>query len=186
MKLHVSGEHNQAYEFRTALLKVDADENVFPSRYLFSPLILCFILRSNSSAFGTKGESEACQFQQLLVHQINFNFSNIYYENMRHRCIIMLYNTICYKEFSLLACVRFWKFLKKQTKEGIDLSYHNPSPSISKRRNMSWVRHNICTQKEVSEPCDHFCSCLKGMTNGKLEKATYHYFSRLLTFENLS
>ena len=83
MKLHVSGEHNQAYEFRTALLKVDADENVFPSRYLFSPLILCFILRSNSSAFGTKGESEACQFQQLLVHQINFNFSNIYYENMK-------------------------------------------------------------------------------------------------------
>jgi len=91
MKLHISafkGEHNQAYEFRTALLKVDADENVFPSRYLFSPLILCFILRSNSSAFSTKGESEACQFQQLLVHQINFNFSNIYYENMRHLVVL--------------------------------------------------------------------------------------------------
>jgi hypothetical protein len=43
------------------LLKVEADENVLPSRYLFSPLILCLILLSNSSALSVNGVSEACQ-----------------------------------------------------------------------------------------------------------------------------
>lgn len=48
------------YDFRTALLKVDADENVLPSRNLFSPFILCLILRSSSSAFNAIGESDDC------------------------------------------------------------------------------------------------------------------------------
>jgi hypothetical protein len=65
---------SQPYEFLTALLRVDADENVFPSRYLFSPLILCFILTSNSSAPSKKGVSEACHFQQFLV------YTNVHYE----------------------------------------------------------------------------------------------------------
>lgn len=50
----------EGYDFRTALLKVEAEESVFPSKYLFSPLILCLILMSNSSALSTKGLSEAC------------------------------------------------------------------------------------------------------------------------------
>ena len=49
------------YDFRTALLNVEADENVLPSRYLLSPSILCLILVSNSSALSINGESEACQ-----------------------------------------------------------------------------------------------------------------------------
>jgi hypothetical protein len=48
------------YELRTALLKVDDDKNVLPSRYLFSSLILSFILMSSSSALRSNGESEAC------------------------------------------------------------------------------------------------------------------------------
>lgn len=80
-----SQTQNQPYEFLTALLKVDADENVFPSRYLFSPLILCFILTSNSSALTTKGVSEACHFQQFLVHQFFFIFFTIVlYINTRY------------------------------------------------------------------------------------------------------
>lgn len=59
--------HTQAYDFRTALLKVEADENVLPSRYLFSPLILCLILMSNSSAPTTKGVSEACTSQHCYL-----------------------------------------------------------------------------------------------------------------------
>lgn len=54
------------YEVRTTLLRVEADENVFPSMYLFSPLILCFILRSNSSAFSKNGESDACHLEIFL------------------------------------------------------------------------------------------------------------------------
>lgn len=49
-----------AHDFRTALLKVEDDVNVLPSRYLFSPLILCLILRSSSSALSVNGESDAC------------------------------------------------------------------------------------------------------------------------------
>lgn len=55
-----------AYEVRTTLLSVEADENVFPSMYLFSPLILCFILMSISSALSNIGESDACHFKNLL------------------------------------------------------------------------------------------------------------------------
>lgn len=43
----------------TALLSIEADANVLPSRYLFSPLILCRILKSNSSASCVNGESDA-------------------------------------------------------------------------------------------------------------------------------
>lgn len=56
-------EKTSTYDFRTALLNVEADENVFPSKYLFSPVILCLILWSKSSAFRLKGVSEACNFQ---------------------------------------------------------------------------------------------------------------------------
>lgn len=105
---------NQTYDFRTALLKVEADENVFPSRYLFSPLILCLILMSNSSALTTKGVSEACPFSTLLL-----------FRTLQVRVYI-----------NHMICVYTCMF-----------SYHDPSPSVSIGRNMSWIRHNICTSK---------------------------------------
>lgn len=55
-----------AYDDRTALLSMEADVNVLPSRYLFSPLILCFILRSNSSESSESGESDACYIEFTL------------------------------------------------------------------------------------------------------------------------
>lgn len=47
------------HDFLTALLKVEEEVNVWPSRYLFSPSIICLILWSSSSAFSVKGLSDA-------------------------------------------------------------------------------------------------------------------------------
>ena len=73
-------ELSSTYELRTVLLKVEADVNVFPSRYPFSPLILCLILRSSSSTLRSNGESEACYIPKTKkslsnnVHAWHLNF----------------------------------------------------------------------------------------------------------------
>ena len=65
------------YDLRMALLKVEADVNVFPSRYLFSPLILNLVFRSSSSALSTNGLSEACQFKQRVLSLLDANKNRV-------------------------------------------------------------------------------------------------------------